>query len=213
VCGDGEREELTLSGLDEGGVDADPILQFTRWYEDARAAGLVEPEAMTLATTGRDGRPSARMVLLKGVDQRGFVFYTNYSSRKAHELAANHAAALVFWWPPPLHRQVRIEGTVEQVSREESEAYFRTRPYGSQLGAWASHQSAVIPGRDVLEKRLEELTARFAEGEVPLPPFWGGYRLAPDVIEFWQGRPNRLHDRLRYTREAPAGWVLERLSP
>ncbi|HZD69106.1 MAG TPA: pyridoxamine 5'-phosphate oxidase [Actinomycetes bacterium] len=205
-------KERTLPTLDETGVDADPIVQFGRWFDDARAAGLVEPEAMTLATTGREGRPSARMVLLKGFDQRGFVFYTNYSSRKSRELATNPAAALVFWWPPPLQRQVRIEGVVERVSREESEAYFRTRPFGSQLGAWASNQSEVIPGRDVLEKRLEELGARYAGGEVPLPPFWGGYRLAPDVIEIWQGRPNRLHDRLRYQRDG-VGWKLERLSP
>jgi pyridoxamine 5'-phosphate oxidase len=187
-------------------------VQFGRWFGDARAAGLPEPEAMTLATTGPDGRPSARMVLLKGFDQRGFVFYTNYTSRKSRELAASPAAALVFWWPPPLQRQVRIEGLVERVSNEESEAYFRTRPLGSQLGAWASNQSEVIPGRDVLEKRLEELSARYADGEVPLPPFWGGFRLAPEVIELWQGRPNRLHDRLRYRRDG-ARWTIERLSP
>lgn len=186
-------------------------MQFGRWFKDAEAADLIEPTAMTLATADAGGRPSARMVLLKGFDDRGFVFYTNYGSRKAGELDANAAAALVFWWPP-LQRQVRVEGRVERVPREESEAYFRTRPLGSRLGAWASAQSQVIAGRAELEQRLEELTARYSDGDVPLPSFWGGYRIRPEVIEFWQNRPDRLHDRLRY-RRTPTGWTIDRLSP
>jgi pyridoxamine 5'-phosphate oxidase len=186
-------------------------VQFGHWFAEADAADLIEPNAMTLATADAGGRPSARMVLLKGFDERGFVFYTNYGSRKADELAGNPAVALVFWWPP-LQRQVRIEGTVERVLREESEAYFRTRALGSRLGAWASAQSRVIAGRAELEQRLQELTERYRDREVPLPPFWGGYRVHPEVIEFWQNRPNRLHDRLRY-RRVPDGWTIERLSP
>jgi len=197
--------------LDEAQVDADPIVQFGRWFADAEAADLIEPNAMTLATVAAGGRPSARMVLLKGFDERGFVFYTNYESRKAAELDGNPIAALVFWWGA-LQRQVRVEGAVERVRREESEAYFRSRPLGSRLGAWASAQSQVITGRAELEGRLEELTARYGDGDVPLPPFWGGYRIRPEVVEFWQGRPNRLHDRLRY-RRTPSGWDIDRLSP
>jgi pyridoxamine 5'-phosphate oxidase len=199
-------------GLVEAAVDPDPVVQFGRWYDDASAAGLVEPSAMTLATAGADGAPSARMVLLRGVDQRGFVFYTNYESRKAAELAANPRAALVFWWGE-LQRQVRVEGPVERTSQEESAAYFRSRPPGSRLSAWASPQSRVIPGRAVLDERVAELAARHPDGDVPLPPFWGGYRLVPEVVELWQQRPNRLHDRLRYTRTPDGGWRIERLAP
>jgi pyridoxamine 5'-phosphate oxidase len=205
------RGEEVREGLVEADVDPDPVVQFGRWFDDANAADLVEPSAMTLATAGADGVPSARMVLLRGVDQRGFVFYTNYESRKAAELAANPRAALVFWWGA-LQRQVRVEGPVERTSQEESEAYFRTRPLGSRLSAWASPQSRVIPGRAVLDERVAELAARHPDGDVPLPPFWGGYRLVPEVVELWQGRPNRLHDRLRYTR-TPGGWRIERLAP
>jgi pyridoxamine 5'-phosphate oxidase len=187
------------------------VVQFGRWFDDARAADLLEPSAMTLATATADGVPSARMVLLRGVDQRGFVFYTNYESRKAAELAANPRAALVFWWGA-LQRQVRVEGPVQPTSQEESAAYFRTRPPGSRLSAWASPQSRVIPGREVLDQRVAELAARHPDGDVPLPPFWGGYRLVPEVVELWQQRPDRLHDRLRYTR-TPGGWRIERLAP
>jgi pyridoxamine 5'-phosphate oxidase len=204
--------EDTERGLAEGDVDPDPVVQFGRWLGDAQAAGLVEPTATTLATATADGRPSARMVLLRGVDQRGFVFYTNYESRKAAELAANPRAALVFWWGE-LQRQVRVEGRVEKTSQEESAAYFATRPLGSRLSAWASPQSQVIPGRAVLDRRVAELAAAYPGGDVPLPPFWGGYRLVHEVVELWRGRPNRLHDRLRYTRAEGGGWRVERLAP
>jgi pyridoxamine 5'-phosphate oxidase len=205
------RRSYALSTLDEGTADADPIHQFERWFADAVTAEALEPNAMTLATASRDGVPSARIVLLKGVDARGFAFFTDYRSRKAAELTENPLAALVFLWKE-IERQVRVTGSVTRVTEAESEAYFRSRPVGSRLGAWASHQSAVIANRGVLEERLLDVTAQFVDGDVPLPPHWGGFRVVPDEIEFWQGRPDRLHDRLLYQR-AESGWTVARLSP
>jgi pyridoxamine 5'-phosphate oxidase len=200
-----------LPGLREADASLDPLAQFRTWLAQAEAAALPLPEAMTLATATPDGKPSARMVLLRGLDERGFVFFTNYQSRKGNELAINPRAALVFYWPE-LDRQVRVEGLVEQVSSAESDAYFRTRPRGSRLGAWASPQSEVIPARAFLEDQARQAAERFPNEEVPRPPHWGGLRVLPDVIEFWQGQPDRLHDRLRYRREGSA-WVRERLAP
>ena len=200
-----------MSSLKETDVDPDPIRQFERWFADALAAQVLEPNAMTLSTASRDGVPSGRIVLLKGVDARGFAFYTDYRSRKSAELAENPLAALTFLWKE-IERQVRITGSVSRVSAEESESYFRSRPIGSRVGAWASHQSAVIPNRADLEERVRTVNDRFSNGDVPLPPHWGGFRVMPDEIEFWQGRPDRLHDRIRYRREDPA-WQIERLSP
>lgn len=206
------RKEYMLQGLREADLDANPFAQFRTWFDQAVTAQLEEPNAMTLATATREGRPSARMVLLKGFDAQGFVFYTNYESRKARELAENPLAALVFFWVG-LERQVRIEGRIEPVASHESDTYFASRPVGSQVGAWASHQSQVIPDRETLERRAQELSAQYAGQDIPRPPFWGGYRVVPETMEFWQGRPSRLHDRLRYRRLEDARWQIERLSP
>jgi pyridoxamine 5'-phosphate oxidase len=200
--------------LDLEDVDPDPVIQFGRWFVEAEEAGQAEPEAMALATsapTSAGGTPSVRFVLLKGVDERGFAFYTNYDSRKGRELGANPLASLVFrWWV--LERQVRVGGPVLKVDPEESDVYFASRPRGAQLGAWASPQSEVLAGREELEAQLAEVTARFDGREVTRPAWWGGYRVEPEEVEFWQGRPDRLHDRLRYEREG-RGWRIERLSP
>jgi pyridoxamine 5'-phosphate oxidase len=229
------RREYSLTGLRRKDLDADPIAQFKKWFDQAtgaRASGKVRKffirlykalllasgaealdlTAMTLATADKQGRPSARVVLLKGVDQRGFIFYTNYRSRKGRELAENSQAALVFYWPEQ-ERQACIAGEVTQLPPAESDAYFRGRPRGSRLAAWASEQSATIKDRATLEEKWERLEAEYAGQEIPRPPFWGGYLLSPARIEFWQGRPNRLHDRFRYTRQPDQAWLIERLSP
>lgn len=198
--------------LTERDLDPDPIKQFQQWYRGALELPVAAPDAMTLATTSREGVPSARMVLLKGVDERGFVFYTNYESQKGRELAENPAAALVFYWPE-LSRQVRVVGRASTLSRQESEQYFHRRPRGSQIAAWVSPQSTVIPNRAVLEERFRQLEVAYQGREIPLPPHWGGYRVFPEIVEFWQGRPNRLHDRFRYTRLADNTWQIERLAP
>jgi pyridoxamine 5'-phosphate oxidase len=205
------RKEYTRAGLVEGDVDPDPIVQFREWFEKVVEADLHEPNAMTLATASGDGKPSARVVLLKGYDERGFVFYTNYEGRKASELEANPLCALLFYWGE-LERQVRIEGRASRISNEESDAYFTSRPRGSRLGAWASEQSRSVEDRNILEERVKALEAEYEGREIPRPPFWGGYRVEPEVIEFWQGRENRLHDRLVYRRTG-GRWKMERLQP
>jgi pyridoxamine 5'-phosphate oxidase len=205
------RRDYAAAGLAEEDALADPIAQFQRWFDDARRAEVHEPNAMTLATVDATGQPAARMVLLKGVDARGLAFFTNRDSRKSKELGTNPKAALVFWWGP-LQRQVRFEGTIEEVEAAEADAYFASRPRGSQLAAWASAQSTVIENRAALEAEERRHRERFEQREVPRPPFWGGYRLVPVVVEFWHGRESRLHDRLRYSRTA-AGWRIERLAP
>lgn len=203
---------LRLAGLDEKEIDPDPIKQFEIWLTEALEAKIPLAEAMTLATAAPDGRPSARMVLLKQVDQGGFVFFTNYRSAKARELDANPNAALVFYWNQ-LERQVRVEGSVVRVSAEESRDYFRTRPRESQIGAWASNQSEAISGRDVLEQRARELDDFYFDREIECPEHWGGYRVVPDRIEFWKGRVGRLHDRILYRRDSAGGWTITRLAP
>jgi pyridoxamine 5'-phosphate oxidase len=206
------RTDYARAGLDEGDLDPSPSRQIEKWLHDAIAAGHPEPTAMTFATVSPEGEPAVRVVLLKGVDASGLVFFTNYESEKGQHLAANpRASANLFWML--LERQIRVSGRVEKVSRSESEAYFRQRPRESQLGAWASEQSGVIEGRAVLEARLREARERFGDGEIACPPHWGGYRLALERVELWQGRPSRLHDRLRYTRIDDTRWRIERLAP
>lgn len=206
------RKDYSLAGLSEKDLARDPFRQFDKWFQEAQAARIVEPNAMTLATTSRDGRPAARTVLLKGVDGRGFVFFTNYESRKGRELDAVPRATLLFPWLA-MERQVTVEGPVTKVSREESEAYFQSRPLPSQLAAWASSQSSVISGRKVLEDAMKEMEKKYAGQTVPTPPHWGGFRVSPETVEFWQGRRSRLHDRLRYRRGGDGGWIVERLAP
>lgn len=206
------RQNYQQGSLNEDSTDPNPFRQFEQWLNEAIAYPFREPNAMALATSMPDGTPSVRMVLLRRWDERGFVFYTNCESQKGRELAANPKASLVFWWDA-LERQVRISGTVEQVADSEADAYFQTRPRGHQLGAWVSQQSHVIESRAALEARLKEVEAQFAGKPVPRPPYWSGFRVVPEVIEFWQGRENRLHDRLRYTPQSNGKWLIERLQP
>lgn len=205
------RENYTQAGLDLDSLDPDPFQQFDLWFQQAVEAQLPEPNAMSLATTSREGLPSLRTVLLKYVSPEGFVFFTNYSSRKAQDIADNPNVAIMFPWVA-LERQVTVRGRAEKISKTDSLKYFTSRPHGSQLGAWVSQQSSVITGRKVLEMKLEEMKRKFKEGKVPLPDFWGGYRIIPEAIEFWQGRPNRLHDRFLFKR-TESNWSIERLSP
>ncbi len=207
------RKDYKLATLNEADADASPFMQFENWFGEAVAAKVNEPNAMTLATVNGEGKPSARIVLIKDFDNRGATFFTNYESRKGSEIAQNRHAALLFFWPE-LERQIRLEGITEKVSAEESDAYYQMRPLGSRIGAWASPQSCVLASREALERRVDEFTRTFANAanQQPRPPHWGGYRLIPTMFEFWQGRASRLHDRLRYQLEADS-WVIERLAP
>ncbi len=206
------RKEYSLAGLAEKDLARDPFRQFDRWFQEASAAKLPEPNAMVLSTCSRDARPSSRIVLLKAVDGRGFVFYTNYESRKGRELEGTGRASLLFPWFP-MERQVIVEGSVTKVTREEADTYFHSRPLASQLSAWVSQQSSVVAGRKILEDSMKELEKKYAGAPVPLPPHWGGFRVSPETVEFWQGRRSRLHDRLRYRRGPDGGWIVERLAP
>ncbi|ATP56677.1 pyridoxamine 5'-phosphate oxidase [Pedobacter ginsengisoli] len=205
------RQDYRSASLSENDVDSNPILQFKKWFQDAVNSQLYEPNVMTLATSDRFGKPTARIVLLKGIDEDGFVFYTNYESKKGHDIVENPQAALVFFWPE-LERQVRIEGMVSKVSEEVSSEYFHSRPVGSQIGAMASPQSEVIIGRELLERKVEQLTTQYAGQEIPRPLHWGGYLVEPTHVEFWQGRPSRLHDRIIYDF-VEGSWIINRLAP